>query len=367
MRVNTGRTLVIAIVAVFLWPLLAMPAMAQSVPWAPRPVTASIQASGVSFPEPLFKTWIAAYKDVNPSVKLKYNAVGTGVALNNFLKYEVDFSSLDAVLPSDRIANEAPDALHVPVAIGAVVPIYNVPHLPAGTTLRFSGETLAGIYLGEIRRWNHPAIAADNPGVSLPSIPIKVFYRSDNARNTLTLTEFLSSASPAWKSRIGSGTRVAFPTGIGVNSSERMGNRVTWTQGAIGYVDLVLAMGANIPLPPIKNAAGNYVAPTLESVTAAAESADVPADMRGTIANAPGANAYPIAGFSYVLLRQQTYTDMAKAQALTDFLYWDLTEGQGATTKLGYAPLPENIRKRAMAQLQQVTVNGEQVFDGPIQ
>lgn len=366
MRAYTIRTILAALVVGLLLPLVAIPARAQDQTWTPRPVTASVRGAGVNSPTPLYNAWIRAYKDVNPSAEIKYDSVGTAAAVAEFLEYKADFSGLDIALPTERIIHEAPDTLHIPMVIGGVVPVYNVPYLPENTTLRFSPTTLAGIFLGQIKRWNDPAIAADNPGVPLPSIPIKVLYRSDNARNSLTMSEYLSSVSPEWQSRIGSGTWVPWPTGLGYSSNSRVMNKLMWTPGAISYIDLVFALENKLPLPPIKNAAGNYVVPTTESLMAAAESTEMPADLRTPIANAKAENAYPLAGFTYILIRQQTYTDVEKAQALTDFLYWSLTEGQGATVRLGYAPLPENVRHRAIEQLRKVRVGGEQVFDGPV-
>jgi phosphate transport system substrate-binding protein len=334
--------------------------------WAPRQISGVVlQGSGVTFPNPLYQAWISVYKNVVPGVTISYQAVGSGQGQRDFIRYLTDFGGTDSALPADRIAAEAPDALHVPMVIGAVVPTYNLPGLPAGTVLRFSPETLSGIYLGEITRWNDPRIAADNPGVALPDLPITVVYRSDSSGTTSIWTDYLSKVSETWRTRVGAGTTVRWPAGIGAPGNAGVAGTVVRTEGAIGYVEQAFAIGNRLPVPAVKNAAGNYVLPTPETVSAAAAGVTIPEDLRFSITNPQGANSYPIAGLTWILIRSQTYTDVPKAQALTDFLYWCLTEGQGAAIRLGYVQLPTEVRLRAMAQLNKVRVRGEQVFTTP--
>lgn len=332
--------------------------------WAPRPLTASLKGSGATFPNPLYQTWIQVYKGVVPGVTISYQGVGSGQGIRDFIGYLTDFGGTDAAIAGDRVRTEAPDALHVPTVLGSVVPTYNLPGI---SNLRFSGATLAGIYQGTIKKWNDPAIAADNPGVTLPNTRITPVYRSDGSGTTSIWTDYLSKVSPSWKSAVGSGTTVRWPAGVGAPGNPGVASTVKQTSGAIGYVELIFALANKLPYGAVKNAAGNYVAASLETTTAAAEGIEYPASLTVSITNAPGRNAYPIAGFTYVLIRQSTYTDATKAQALTDFLYWSLTQGQGATARLGYAPLPAELRKLAIGQLRKVTVNGERVFDGPVQ
>lgn len=341
--------------------LLASAVSAQG--WTPRPVNASIKGSGATFPAPLYAAWIDTYKKVAPTVGVSYTGVGSGQGQRDFIGYLTDFGGTDAAVSASRLRAEAPDALHVPTVMGAVVPTYNLP----GVTLRFSAETLAGIYLGAIKKWNDPRVAADNPGVSLPNQAITVVYRSDSSGTTSIWTDYLSKVSSEWKSRVGTGTTVKWPTGVGAPGNPGVANTVKNTKGAIGYVELVFALANKLPAPQVKNAAGNYVAPSLETTAAAADGVQLPAELAVSITNSPNPNAYPIAAFTYILVRQSTYKDLAKAQALTDFLYWSLTQGSGAAARLGYAPLPGNVRVAAINQLRKITVNGERVFDQPAQ
>jgi phosphate transport system substrate-binding protein len=246
--------------------------------------------------------------------------------------------------------------------MGAVVPTYN---LPGVTNLRFSAETLVGIYLGAIGMWDDPRIASDNPGVTLPRLPITVVYRSDGSGTTSIWTDYLSKVSADWKSKVGSGNSVRWPVGVGAPGNPGVASTVLNTKGAIGYVELIFALANKLPVPAVKNASGNYIVPSLESTTAAAEGVVIPESLAVSITNSPNPKAYPIAAFTYILVRQNTYTDTTKAQALTDFIYWGLTEGTGAATRLGYAPLPANMRVKAVGQLEKIVVKGERVFSAP--
>jgi phosphate transport system substrate-binding protein len=340
-------------------------AVAQQQDWQPRQLTATLKGSGATFPNPVYQVWISVYKQVTPGVAIRYQSVGSGQGQRDFIRYLTDFGGTDSVVSSNVVRTQAPDALHVPTVLGAVVPTYRVDRL-RGTTLRFSPATLAGIYLGQITCWNHSSIAADNPGVTLPNQRITVVYRSDSSGTTSIWTDYLSKVSSTWQSQVGTGTTVKWPAGIGAPGNPGVASTVLRTDGAIGYVELVFALGNKLPVPLVKNKAGNFVAPTLENVSAAAAGVDIPADLRVSITDANGPNSYPIAAFTYLLIRESTYTDLTKAQALTDFIYWSLTDGQGAALRLGYAPLPDPVRKLAIGQLLKVKVNGEQVFNGPV-
>lgn len=346
----------------------AVPAQAQSQPqtpppWEPRKLEGiSLKGSGATFPNPLYQAWIAVYKNVVPGVTISYQSVGSGQGQTDFIRYLTDFGGTDSVVASDRIRTQAPDTLHVPMVIGAVVPTYNLANLPEGTVLRFSPETLSGIYLGQITRWNDPKIIADNPGVRLPNLRITVVYRSDSSGTTSIWTDYLAKVNTDWSSRIGRGTTVRWPAGIGAPGNAGVAGTVRRTNGAIGYVEQAFAIGNRLPVPFVKNAAGNFVLPTPETVSAAAAGVTVPDDLRYSITNPQGANSYPIAGLTWILVREQTYTDAPKAQALSDFIYWALTDGQGAAVRLGYVQLPTEVRLKAMAQLNKIRVNGQQVF-----
>jgi phosphate transport system substrate-binding protein len=358
-RTKAVRASVVLLVIASLFALLSSNASAQG--WAPRPLNTALKGSGATFPAPLYAAWIEAYKKVNPGVTISYQPVGSGQGQRDFIRYLTDFGGTDAALTARRVETEAPDALHVPTVMGAVVPTYNLP----GVTLRFSPEALAGIYLGAIKKWNDPRIAADNPGVALPNQSITVVYRSDGSGTTSVFTDYLSKVSADWKAKVGSGNSVRWPVGVGAPGNAGVASTVRNTRGSIGYVELVFALANRLPVPQVKNASGAFITPSLESTTAAADGVTIPANLVVSITNSPNKDAYPIAAFTYLLLRGSTYTDVTKAQALTDYVYWTLTEGTGAASRLGYAPLPANVRVKAIEQLQKVRVNGQPVFDGP--
>jgi phosphate transport system substrate-binding protein len=256
------------------------------------------------------------------------------------------------------------DVLHIPTVLGSVVATYN---LPGVDKLQFSGETLAGIFMGTITTWNDPKIAADNPGVTLPDTEITVAHRSDGSGTTSIFTNYLSSVSPEWKSKVGAGDTVQWPTGQGGEKNPGVAAIVQQTEGGIGYVELIYALSNKLPVPAIKNAGGKYVVPSLESTAAAAAAflAKTPDDLRVNIVNPPeGADAYPIAGYTWILVAKDQ-KDEAKAQALTDFLYWALTDGNDAAKSLNYAPLPDSVRQKALAKLTTITVNGKPAFEMP--
>jgi phosphate transport system substrate-binding protein len=349
--------LTIALSAVF-----AGPAAAQT-QWQPRQISGvTLKGSGATFPNPIYQAWIAVYKNAVPGVTISYQGVGSGQGQTDFIRYLTDFGGTDSIVSSSRIAEQAPDTLHVPMVLGGVVPTYNLSGLPANTVLRFSPGTLSGIYLGQITRWNDPAIVRDNPGVTLPNTRITPVYRSDSSGTTSIWTDYLSKVSEPWRSRIGTGTTVRWPAGVGAPGNAGVAGTVRRTNGAIGYVEQAFAVGNRLPVPFVQNAAGNFVLPTPENVSAAAAGVTIPEDLRYSITNPQGANSYPIAGLTWILVRQQTYTDVNKAQALTDFLFWGLTEGQGATVRLGYVQLPTEVRVRAIEQLRKIRVNGQPVF-----
>ncbi|MFV9505372.1 MAG: phosphate ABC transporter substrate-binding protein PstS [Oscillochloridaceae bacterium umkhey_bin13] len=360
-RSNLFRVSVVMVVLMALLAVMAPPAQAQS-SWSPRPVNASLRGSGATFPLPLYGAWIEAYKQVNPSVTISYQGVGSGQGQRDFINYLTDFGGTDAALTASRVTTEAPDALHIPTVIGAVVPTYN---LPGNLDIRFTPEILVGIYLGAIRNWDDPRITAANPGVRLPGTRITVVYRSDGSGTTAIWTDYLSKVSTDWRTRVGSGNSVRWPVGVGAPGNPGVASTVRNTVGAIGYVEQVFAVANRLPLPAVQNASGNFVAASLEATSAAAAGVTMPANQVLSITNSPNRDAYPIAGFTYLLVRGNTYTDVPKAQALTDFIYWSLTEGQGAAIRLGYAPLPTQWRVGAINQLRSVTVNGQRMFDEP--
>lgn len=337
--------------------------------WEPRQLKdVVLRGSGASFPNPLYQVWISVYtKNIVPGVQISYQSVGSGQGQKDFIAYLTDFGGSDSALKSDVVNAQAPDAIHVPMVLGGVMPMYNLPSVK--TTLRFSAETIVGIYFGSIKKWNDPRIAADNPGVELPDLEVIPVYRSDSSGTTSIFTDYLANVNGDWKAQVGSGNTVKWPAGIGAPGNAGISSTVQRTEGAVGYVEVGYALAAGFPLPFVKNSAGNYVKPETANVSAAAANRTLSSDpqkLAMSIVNGPAADAYPIAGYTYILVRKDTYKDVAKAQALSDFIYWGLTAGQGATVRLGYAPLPEETRKAAMKALMAVRVNGQPVLDAPV-
>lgn len=331
--------------------------------WEPRNVSADLTGSGASFPDPIYQAWIEQYKSVAPDTTINYQSVGSGQGKKDFAGNVTDFGGTDAYM-TDEEMTASPDALHIPTVLGAVTVVYN---LETDQPLQFSGETLAAIFLGTVTTWNDPVIAADNPGVNLPDTPITVVHRSDGSGTTSIFTDYLSKVSTEWADQVGSGTAVEWPVGIGGEKNPGVAAGVQQTPGAIGYVELIYALANDLPAPAIKNAQGNYVEPSIESTSAAAAGAlaDLPDDLRVSITDPQdGANAYPIAGFTWILVHSEM-TDQTKAEALTDFLYWALTTGEAQAAELHYAPLPDEVRDLAIDKLTQVTVNGAAVFEAP--
>jgi phosphate transport system substrate-binding protein len=262
----------------------------------------------------------------------------------------VDFGASDGPM-SDENLNKAPGKLlHIPTVAGAVVITYNVEGNPA---LKFDGETIAGIFLGQIRKWNDPRITATNPGVKLPDKDIVVVHRSDGSGTTFIFTDYLSKISPEWKSRVGNNTSVRWPAGIGGKGNEGVSGQVKQTPGAIGYVELIYAIQNKMPYADIKNSDGEFVRSTIDSVTAALGTATIPDDFRFSMTNASGKDAYPIAGATWLLVYQQQ-KDATKGKKLVEFLKWALTRGEAMAKDLDYAPLPETVQQRVLKRIDDI-------------
>jgi phosphate transport system substrate-binding protein len=264
----------------------------------------------------------------------------------------VDFGASDGPMTDEQLKESPVKLLHVPTVLGAVVPSYNVGGV--NRPLKFTPEALAGIYLGKITKWNDPAIASANPGVKLPDQSIFVVHRSDGSGTTYIFTDYLSKVSPEWQQKVGKGTSVNWPTGVGQKGNEGVAGMVRQNKGAIGYIELIYEEQNKIPFGLMKNAAGTFVKASLETTTAAAASMkDMPADFRVSITNAPGKNAYPIASFTWLLIPLQS-KDPAKGKVISDFLNWMVDEGQKLAPQLTYAPLPQNVAAKVKDAIKQV-------------
>jgi len=336
--------------------------------WEPRQLTTKLIGSGASFPNPLYQAWISVYtKNVVPGVQLSYSSVGSGQGKKDFIAYLTDFGGTDSAISAGDVTAQAPDAIHLPMVMGGVMPMANIAGIK--TSLKFTPETLAGIYLGAITNWNDPRITKDNAGVTFPDLAITPIYRSDSSGTTSIWTDYLSKVSTDWKAKVGSGSAVSFPVGIGASGNAGVAATVLNTNGSVGYVEVGYALAAGFPLPYVKNASGNFVKPETGNVSSAAIGLNIssnPQKLAMSITNSASPDAYPIAAFTYILVRQTTYKDVVKAQALSDFIYWGLTTGQGATVRMGYAPLPEPMRQASMKALKTIVVNGESVLNAPI-
>ncbi len=312
--------------------------------------TTQIDGAGATFPYPIYSKWFAEYNKLHPNVQINYQPIGSGGGIRQLTNQTVFFGASDGPMNDQQLAAAPDKILHFPTVLGGVVPVYNIPGLKA--ELRFSGVTLADIYLGKITKWNDKAIAAENPGVSLPATDIAVVHRSDGSGTTYIFCDFLSKASAEWKGKVGVATSVSWPVGVGGKGNEGVSGLVTQTPGAIGYVELIYALQNKIAFGPVKNAEGVYLKASLESVTAAAAGAgaNMPADFRVSITNAPGKGAYPISSFTWLLLYENP-KDKGNSKTMVDFFKWALTEGQKYCAELGYAPLPATVVKMEQAAL----------------
>jgi len=312
-----------------------------------------ITAAGASFPAPIYQKWFGDYHKAHSDVQINYQSIGSGAGIQQLTSGTVDFGASDMPMTDEQVSKIKVHTLHFPTVLGAVVPTYNIPGAPA--ELKFSGETLAGIFLGRIKKWNDPALAKDNPGVKLPAEDIIVVHRSDGSGTTFVWTDFLSKVSPEWKSKVGANTSVSWPAGLGGAQNDGVAGAVKQTPNSIGYVELIYAVRNKMPYGAVKNAAGNFVKADLASVSEAAAGAaqNMPADFRVSIANAPGKNAYPISSFTWLLIPTQI-PDAKKAAAIKAFLQWMLTEGQGEVSALDYAPLPKEVVSKEMRQIAEV-------------
>jgi phosphate transport system substrate-binding protein len=322
--------------------LLALPAIAQT----------TLNGAGATFPYPMYSKWFSEYHKLHPEIQINYQSIGSGGGIRQVINGTVDFGASDGPMTDEMLKEAKTKILHMPTVVGADVPAYNIPGMTA--ELKFTPEALAGIFLGKITKWNDKAVTGANPGVNLPDKDIIVVHRSDGSGTTYIWTDYLSKVSPEWQSQVGTGTSVKWPIGLGGKGNEGVAGSIRQLQGSIGYVELIYAVQNNIAYGSVRNAAGNFVKASLDSVTAAAASAPkMPADFRVSITNAPGKDAYPISSFTWLLIPAQS-KDAAKGKILADFLNWMVTDGQKMTAALSYAPLPEGVVQKEKDAIKQV-------------
>jgi phosphate transport system substrate-binding protein len=306
-----------------------------------------LNGAGATFPYVIYSKWFDVYSK-KAGVQFNYQSIGSGGGIKQVIEGTVDFGATDGPMSDQQLAEakekQGSDILHIPTVMGAVVATYNLPE--AGADLKLTPEVLSGIFLGEITKWNDAKIAQANKDRTLPDKAIIVVHRSDGSGTSFIFTDYLSKVSETWKTKVGKGTSVNWPVGLGGKGNEGVAGTVKQTEGAIGYVELAYAVKNGLPYATMKNKAGAFVKPSLESVSAAAkaEAKKFPADMRVSITNADGKGAYPISGFTWLLVYKQP-KDKAKGKAIVDFLKWAVREGEGYAADLLYAPLPKEVVK----------------------
>jgi phosphate transport system substrate-binding protein len=306
-----------------------------------------INGAGATFPYPIYSKWFDEYSRVDPTVHFNYQSIGSGGGQQQILAGTVDFGASDGPMTDQDLAKAPHKILHIPTVAGADVVTYN---LPGKSQLKLDGPTIADIFLGKIAKWNDPRLVAENPGVTLPEQDIVVVHRSDGSGTTYIFADYLSSVSPTWEKSVGRGKAVKWPTGLGAKGNEGVTGQVEQQPGAIGYVELVYAVQNNMPFASVKNSAGNFIAPSIASVTAALGTAKVPDDFRFSMVNPPGADGYPIAGATWLLVYQEQ-TNPEKGKKLVEFLKWMMNQGEQMAPQLNYAPLPPDLIKRVQGEI----------------
>ena len=311
-----------------------------------------LNGAGATFPYPMYSKWFSEYNKLHPDVQVNYQSIGSGGGIRQVLNGTVDFGASDGPMTDEQLKESKVKILHIPTVLGADVPAYNLPGV--NSELKFTPEALAGIFLGKIQKWNDSAITQANPGIKFPDKSIIVIHRSDGSGTTYIFTDYLSKVSKEWEGTVGKGTSVKWPVGLGGKGNEGVAGQIRQLDGAIGYVELIYAVENKITYGSVKNAAGNFVKASLDSVTEAAASAQqMPADFRVSITNAPGKTAYPISSFTWLLIPEHAQ-DPKKGKIIADFLEWMVNDGQKMTAQLSYAPLPANVAEKVKAAIKQV-------------
>lgn len=310
----------------------------------------TLNGAGATFPYPIYSKWFDEYNKVHPDVRINYQSIGSGGGIKQFTAKTVDFGATDGPMSNQELFAVDGKPVHIPTVLGAVVPTFN---LDGVTDLTFSGEVLAGIYLGTIKSWDDAAIKALNPSATLPSLPISVVRRADGSGTTYCFTDYLATVSPDWKKKVGMGKAVNWPVGLGGKGNEGVSGLVKQTKGAIGYVELIYAKSNNLSYGSVVNKAGKAIKANVDTVSAAAASAKMPSDFRVSIVNAPGEESYPISTFTWLLVYENNGGE--KGRILKDFLSWMLDSGQKMASDLGYAPLPSNVKSMVESRIKSIS------------
>jgi phosphate transport system substrate-binding protein len=321
----------------------ALPALAETI---------SINGAGATFPAPLYTQWFSEYRQIDPSVEINYQPIGSGGGIRQLMDKTVDFGASDAPMTDQQLSKASPAIIHIPTVLGAVVITYNLPELKK--PLQLSGEVVAEIFSGKITKWNDAKITKINPGVQMPATDMLVAHRSDGSGTTAVFSDYLSKVSPEWKQKIGAGTALNWPVGLGGKGNDGVTNLVKQTPGAIGFIELTYAETNKLPYASLKNKAGKFVIPSPTTVSASAAGAlkTMPKDFRVSITDAAGKDAYPISAFTYLLVYQKM--DAKKGAKLVKFLDWALKAGQKDAEPLHYAPLPKQMVSKVEARLKEI-------------
>ena len=318
----------------------------------------NLNGAGATFPYPIYSKWFSEYNKQHSDIQINYQSIGSGGGIKQLQTGTVDFGASDGPMTDEQLAQTPGKVFHIPTVLGADVPMYNIPGVTG--ELKFTPDVLADLFLGKIKKWNDPRLAKANPGVKFPDTDIVIVHRSDGSGTTYIFTDFLSKVSSEWKDKVGKGTSVNWPVGLGGKGNEGVAGTVKQTEGSIGYVELIYAVQNNMPYGSVQNPAGNFVKASLDSVTAAAASVkDMPDDFRVSITNAPGKDAYPISSFTWLLVPAE-WSDAGKEKAFVDFLNWMVDKGQTMTSALSYAPLPKVVAQKVKARIKEVKVNAKQ-------
>jgi phosphate transport system substrate-binding protein len=322
---------------------------------APSAGKTQLNGAGATFPYPLYSKWFAEYNKLHPNVQINYQSIGSGGGIRQLIAQTVFFGATDAPMTDEQMSQAPGKVLHFPTVLGAVVPIFNVDGAPS--QLKFTGPILADIFLGNIKKWNDPALAKANAGAKLPNSDITVVHRSDGSGTSFIFTDYLGKVSPEWKQKVGVNAAVNWPVGVGGKGNEGVTGLVKQTPNSVGYVELVYALQNKIPYGAVQNQGGAFVLPSTDSVTAAAAAmaANMPKDFRVSITNAPGQDAYPIASFTWILMYEDP-KDKALANVMVDFMKWALTDGQRLAPTMGYASVPTPVAAAETDLLNQIKV-----------
>ncbi len=329
---------------------------------APAFAGTGLNGAGATFPDPIYEQWFQQFRGVEADAKINYQAIGSGGGIEQFSAQTVDFGASDAPLQDDEIAALPTDYIELPTVLGGVVFAYNVAGLDSG--LKLDGDTAAKIFMGGITKWNDPAIAALNSGMSLPDTPISVVHRSDESGTSFVFTSWLASQSHDWEMQVGAGKAVDWPVGTGGDGNDGVAAGISQTDGAIGYLSFDFAVTAQLGIADVAREDGTYITPSLDSISAAGGALSLPISPDTNVLNSTADGAYPIASTTYLLLYKDM-SDADKAQTVFDFVTWALTAGQATTSTVNYSPLPTDVAQQALAALAAMTANGTAMTASP--